>query len=627
MTQKQNILIKTIRRQTYVALSVMCALYTADAFGVAVTSRNVRPNASSRMPTMTSRSTSGNVSVSNDTDTSAPIVIDETIVDTTEIIENKSSTFDEVLTDIDNATPDSTTTTLADRIREQRALLDAADSTSTATMQMQTALATGQNACDTGLRTCMMELCGRDFSKCAGDTDTLWGDKMDRCRRDLPCTGAEYTAFAAEIKADRDTNARISMYNEIVDCGNTYNNCIIEKCGTTYSKCLGKKSQDAAITGCKQIAQKCISADNGLAARTMDVFGTLRVNAEEQVSRDEQRLYALRDMMSSACNRLGAAFDERTLDCVYTVNFYAGDNNTLYASKKAYAGSTFSCDQNWFGVDITTFMENAFRLTREQKSASSAMLGSGLGMGVGAVTSGAIDRAVDRHRAEQAVKDAQAEANGELTRAEKKAEKKAERLEKRADKKAARDEKKAEKKDNNADKGKKNSDKKSGKNAGAGDGEPSAKNKQYEQDDALVEKEYEDEWADDIAAIKEEKARAEKSQQAQAGMSAAIQQNENKNLEKQRKQNAKQQTKHDKKQKRESEEMVNNLVDEFNEMSEEEVETLEFANDGDYSATEDYNTTPTDSGGGTENDEEEESTTASIDVKKKWDTTRWTHLV
>ena len=149
--------------------------------------------------------------------------------------------------------------------------------------------------------------------------------------------------------------------------------------------------------------------DNGLASRTMNVFGTLRQSAEKQVSRDEKRLYELRDLMRNTCNRLGAMFDERSLDCVYTVNFYAGDDNTLYASKKAYAGSTFNCDQNWFGVDITTFRENAYRLTREQTSASSALLGSGLGMGVGAITSGAIDRAVDRHRAERALKDAQAE--------------------------------------------------------------------------------------------------------------------------------------------------------------------------------------------------------------------------
>ena len=106
----------------------------------------------------------------------------------------------------------------------------------------------------------------------------------------------------------------------------------------------------------------------------MEAFGALRENAEVMVKRDEERLYELRDKMAETCNRLGASFDERTLDCVYTVNFYAGEDGTLYASKKRYAGSTFDCTPNWFGIDVTTFMENAMRLTREQTSASSAIV-------------------------------------------------------------------------------------------------------------------------------------------------------------------------------------------------------------------------------------------------------------
>ena len=198
-------------------------------------------------------------------------------------------------------------------------------------------------------------------------------------------------------------NAQLSFYNATIKCGNEYNDCIITECGTTFTKCLGKTAGDKAIQKCSKIAQKCTEQDNGLASRTMEAFGNLRGNAEKAIVRDEKRLYELRDSMRSACSRLGAMFDERSLDCVYTVEFYAGEDNTLYASKKAYAGSTFSCTQNWFGVDITTFMENAFRLTRAQTSASSAALGSGVGMAVGAITSGAIDRAVDRAKAERAL--------------------------------------------------------------------------------------------------------------------------------------------------------------------------------------------------------------------------------
>ena len=293
-------------------------------------------------------------------------------------------------------------------MRAQRELLAAKSATDEIVGKTVT-ISAGANACDTALRACMMEKCGSDFSKCAGDSDTIWGQKIDSCRRNTTCTGHEYAQIAPEIRADRDFNERISAYTSVIDCGNRYNECIITECGANFGKCLGKTAGDHAISLCDKIARECASADNGLASRVMNVFGTLRGDAERAVQADERRLYELRDTMRGACERLGAMFDERSLDCVFTVNFYAGSDSTLYASKKAYAGASFTCDPNWFGVDVTTFMENAFRLTREQASASAAMLGAGLGVGVGAVTSGAIDRAMTTHAAKKELKDAQQE--------------------------------------------------------------------------------------------------------------------------------------------------------------------------------------------------------------------------
>lgn len=400
----------------------LCALMfsvfsTADAAVVSRTNSR-RPAAStSRMPTMAVRleSETKNQSTSETTtptydeptyEEPTPEIIEQVEEET--IIEDKTSQFDEVLDDISSSGDDGSTS-LADKIRAQRAALDAQDKISTASQQIQSAMASGKNACDQNLRACMQEKCGKDYSKCAGDTDTLWGDKMDACRRDLPCTGEEYRLFATEIKADRDMNARIAGYNSIIECGNTYNECIFTECGTTFAKCLGKTAGDKAIQKCEKIAKNCREQDSGLSARMMSAFGAVRQDAERAVQRDEKRLYELRDAMASTCKRLGAMFDERTLDCVYTVNFYAGEKNTLYASKKAYAGGTFSCDQNWFGVDITTFKENAFRATREQSSATSALMGAGVGTAVGSITSGAIDRAIDRSKAEKALKKAQDE--------------------------------------------------------------------------------------------------------------------------------------------------------------------------------------------------------------------------
>lgn len=318
-------------------------------------------------------------------------------------VENKSAQFEIAMDDIQESIGTNSESELAEKIRKQRAAFNA-QTALTASKSAAAAVSTsGRNECDQKLRSCMQSKCGKDFSQCAGDTDTMWGNKLDLCRIDIKCTGEEYRLFTAEIKADRDQNAELAFYTSIIDCGNKYNDCIIKECDKTFTKCLGKPAGDAAIQKCATIAKNCTEQDSGLPSRAMEAFANLRQDAEKAIARDEKRLYELRDSMRSACSRLGALFDDRTLDCVYSVEFRAGGDNTLYASKKAYAGTTFNCDQNWFGVDVTTFMENAFRLTRAQSSASSAAFGAGVGMAAGAITSGAIDRAVDRAKAERAL--------------------------------------------------------------------------------------------------------------------------------------------------------------------------------------------------------------------------------
>lgn len=420
MTQKTE-----FYRHPTIFRSVICtaviALF-ACAADAAVVSRgaatSARPSVTTRGNATTGRMPTTTVSTTTDTNTTtttnnqSETTTSSDATDTSDdsdemVIENRSSYFDEILSESSTSNTDTSAATLAELVAAQRAELDAQDAIATA----NTVLSGNQNACDVGLRACMREKCGNDFTGCSGDTDTMWGNKMDSCRNDIDatCTGEEYRLFAAEIKSDRDINARLASYNAILDCGNRYNDCIMTECGVTFSKCLGKSAGDAAIAKCETIANNCIEQDSGLASRAMQVFANLRVDAEEQVMRDEERLYELRDQMANQCQTLGAMFDERTFSCVYTVNFYAGDDSTLYASKKAYAGDVFDCTPNWFGIDITTFMENAYRLTREQTSASSALLGSGLGVAAGAITSGAIDRAIDRHKAEKALKDAQDE--------------------------------------------------------------------------------------------------------------------------------------------------------------------------------------------------------------------------
>ena len=313
---------------------------------------------------------------------------------------------------------------LADIIRQQRATLDAQGMTvDKKTSDKQEKSPAGTNACDSGLRKCMQKKCGNDFTGCALDGDTMFGDKINSCKKDLKCSGEEIKLFSTEIKADRDQNVRTSAYDKVIKCGDAYNDCMFTECTQQYNtvdvslmdvpmlttttnkpnldKCLSKSVADAAILKCKKIADQCREQDSGLAGRFGIVLAKSRETAEIDARKDEENLYALRDSMRSACERLGALFDERTFDCVYTVNFHVGtDTEHPMASRKRYAGQSFVCNQEWFGMDITTFKENAYRETRTQKASTSAMLGSGLGTAAALVTSGALDRAIKTQKAE-----------------------------------------------------------------------------------------------------------------------------------------------------------------------------------------------------------------------------------
>ena len=388
-----------------IILLVVCSLFDANAAPRAA----IRGTAAARQPVAsTSKSTAQKAEVAVVATVAEPVVKPEPIL-------NKSAQFDDVLSS--STTSESTIdTSFLDQLREQRAAIALQEATSTASNKLQVALG-GKNACDTGLRKCMMDdkVCGKDFTKCATDGDTIFGDKLNKCRRNITCTGEEFKLFTAEIKADRDTNIELAAYNAVIECGNKYNECIANECGMTYGKCLGKSASDMAINKCKSIATKCKEQDSGLASRFGSVIGKLRESAEVDIRKKEERMYKLRDLMKDACEKMGAMFDERSFDCVYTINFFAGkDQEKPMASRKAYAGDMFTCNQEWFGIDVTTFKENAYRETRSQKAASSAMLGAGIGTATGLIASGAMGRALDRQKAEKEVKAAkqeQADAN------------------------------------------------------------------------------------------------------------------------------------------------------------------------------------------------------------------------
>lgn len=317
------------------------------------------------------------------------------------LVDNKASAFGAALSEM---SIDSGTGANDYRARQIQAQIDAYNNTSN-TPKGSTNYS-GANACDQGLRECMTQKCGAGFTKCASDNTVAWGAKIDACRAKTNCTGHEYALLAPEILADRDMNIRTEYYESVIACGDSYMSCIQGACGDGLSGCLAKKDEDRAIAACASIAKQCREQDSGLAARFMDVFGELRTLALSQVKKDEERLYELRDLMRASCRNFGAAFDERTLDCVYTVSFFTSDSANPMASKKLYAGDTFQCTPDWFGIDITTYRENALRETRAQTSASSAFMGAGLGTAAGLISSGAISRANDTRKAKNEAKDA-----------------------------------------------------------------------------------------------------------------------------------------------------------------------------------------------------------------------------
>ena len=375
--------------------------------------QNRTPSTGARMPTTTNNTQSTTAVTTTTTQSETTITTPEPEPERVIIVDNKTSMFNDVLADMGANTSDSSATELANTIARQRALLDAQSEKSANDATGSSGITTA-NVCDAGLRKCMAEKCGSDFTKCASDSTTVWGNKMDSCRRQTKCTGHEYTMLAPEILADRDTGIELAYYQSVVNCGNRYNDCMFNICGKTLDKCLSKSAEDSAIAKCKSIADECREQDSGLVGRISGVFGDLRTAATTQAQKDEKRLYELRDLMRNQCQRFGAMFDERTLDCVYTVNFFLNDKpDNILASKKLYSGDVFQCTPNWFGIDITTYIENAQRLTRSQKGASAAAMGAGLGTAAGLWSSGAVTRGIDTQNAETQAKEACESVGGE----------------------------------------------------------------------------------------------------------------------------------------------------------------------------------------------------------------------
>ena len=326
-------------------------------------------------------------------------------------VTNKSSTFSSQLSKQEDDS--ESTSALANKINEQRAAIAAREIENNNKTQAKTG--GKSNDCDGALRKCISDKCGSDYAKCATDTDTTFSDKLTACRKDTTCSAHEFSLFVNEIKEDKKQSVKLSGYDRVVSCGNNYNSCIVNECGDKFEKCLGKSAGDNALAKCKQIANDCTEYDSGMPGRIGRIFGIVRQDAEVKIKKDEKELTSLRDSMRKSCQGIGAMFDDRTFDCVFTVNFFAGDDQTRpKSSQKLFPGSLFDCTPDWFGIDITTFKENAYRATREQKSALMGMVGTGMGTLSGLLLSGEFDRQIDKFSAYNELRDACEKNEGHL---------------------------------------------------------------------------------------------------------------------------------------------------------------------------------------------------------------------
>ena len=234
--------------------------------------------------------TTKNTDTTQETKTEEPAPVETVSEPKEETIINKADKFDKQVSSDASAASGGDFDDLAAQIRKQRAALEAKENTETFNAKQRDAMAKGKNACDAGLRQCMQAECGSDFTKCALDGDTIMGDKFNKCRRNVECTGEEFKLFTNEIKADRDLNVQLASYNNIIECGNAYNSCIVSECGTTFNKCLGKANADRAIQNCAKIAKDCTEQDSGLASRFGTAIGKLREVAETEVKADEKHM-------------------------------------------------------------------------------------------------------------------------------------------------------------------------------------------------------------------------------------------------------------------------------------------------------------------------------------------------
>jgi hypothetical protein len=267
-----------------------------------------------------------------------------------------------------------------------------------------------KDSCDSRMRACVKKKCGERFQDCYADNETVWNMKVEPCAEDAGCNAAERAAALRELTADRQAEMKYGSFFEMQDCAEKYNKCIVQTCGgSNWTNCLSRNDSAKAILGCQPVADECRNIDSGLAARADKMLSTLRVAKEEEVARNEKRLREVIDLMTKECEEQGGTIDTRSYTCTYSVKLWVAELNDKepMAIMTLHAGSPFQCTEQFFQTDLTTFKEDAIRLTRAQEGMGNMLLGAGGGLLAGNIASGGMGRMITAAKTKAAAKKAE----------------------------------------------------------------------------------------------------------------------------------------------------------------------------------------------------------------------------
>lgn len=237
-------------------------------------------------------------------------------------------------------------------------------------------------SCDETWRQCLQgsDVCGTNYILCTTLSPIEFSNRISVCPKKIgDCTVSNATV--KEVINNKDDYMKVSKADSILECGETMSNCIMDICGKGFTKCA--KSISVAKTNCGYIADECSRVDPALWVRTATALNFAKGQMNAEITKIENRMAEIESELRAECSKNNFAFDSSKMQCIGVVDFNA--MGMVLQSKRMSAGSVGNCSDEFFGLDITTYRQNAANETIKQKTVSNTISGAMLGMGVGSL--------------------------------------------------------------------------------------------------------------------------------------------------------------------------------------------------------------------------------------------------